>query len=338
MKHGEHLAPLIEALLTDNGLVRQDLTAIAVGVGPGPFTGLRVGLVTARTLGLRPGDPGLRRLHPRRDRDRGDRHRRGRGRLPRGHGRSAQGGLPRGVRRPTAAASTGPVVSSRPTSPATLPGGRARARCSTPSTSPTPSARPAPAPAGWPASSPRSGPSCSTPSRSTCAGRTRWPAPSRKSVAAARMIRLATEADLAGAGRPGGRAVRPRRVGRARPCAPSSRARDAASSWRAVPEDVAGYAVSMIDRRRRRPAADRRRAARAARAASPPRCSTTCWPTPAAADRMMLEVSAANDAAIAFYRRHGFAEIGAAAALLPRRVGRTGAEPRPATGRGGWTP
>ena len=50
MKHGEHLAPLIEALLTDNGLVRQDLTAIAVGVGPGPFTGMRVGLVTARTL------------------------------------------------------------------------------------------------------------------------------------------------------------------------------------------------------------------------------------------------------------------------------------------------
>jgi tRNA threonylcarbamoyl adenosine modification protein YeaZ len=50
MKHGEQLAPLIDAVLTDAGLVRQDLTAIAVGVGPGPFTGLRVGLVTARTL------------------------------------------------------------------------------------------------------------------------------------------------------------------------------------------------------------------------------------------------------------------------------------------------
>ena len=50
MKHGEQLAPQIEAVLADAGIVRQDLTAIAVGTGPGPFTGLRVGLVTARTL------------------------------------------------------------------------------------------------------------------------------------------------------------------------------------------------------------------------------------------------------------------------------------------------
>ena len=50
MKHGEQLAPLIEAVMSEVGIVRQDLTAIAVGVGPGPFTGLRVGLVTARTL------------------------------------------------------------------------------------------------------------------------------------------------------------------------------------------------------------------------------------------------------------------------------------------------
>ncbi len=50
LKHGEQLAPLIAAALAAAGVVRQDLTAIAVGVGPGPFTGLRVGLVTARTL------------------------------------------------------------------------------------------------------------------------------------------------------------------------------------------------------------------------------------------------------------------------------------------------
>lgn len=52
MRHGEELAPAIEAVMRAAGIVRQDLTAVAVGTGPGPFTGLRVGLVTARTLGL----------------------------------------------------------------------------------------------------------------------------------------------------------------------------------------------------------------------------------------------------------------------------------------------
>ncbi|NYJ02655.1 tRNA threonylcarbamoyl adenosine modification protein YeaZ [Nocardioides thalensis] len=51
MKHGEQLMPLIEEVVRRSGLAARDLTAIAVGVGPGPFTGLRVGLVTARTLG-----------------------------------------------------------------------------------------------------------------------------------------------------------------------------------------------------------------------------------------------------------------------------------------------
>ena len=50
MRHGEMLAPAILAVLDQAWVPRQDLTAIAVGVGPGPFTGLRVGLVTARTL------------------------------------------------------------------------------------------------------------------------------------------------------------------------------------------------------------------------------------------------------------------------------------------------
>ncbi|MCW2812922.1 MAG: tsaB [Nocardioides sp.] len=52
MRHGEQLAPLIEQVLAEAGVTRLDITAVAVGAGPGPFTGLRVGLVTARTLGF----------------------------------------------------------------------------------------------------------------------------------------------------------------------------------------------------------------------------------------------------------------------------------------------
>ncbi|HYO38677.1 MAG TPA: tRNA (adenosine(37)-N6)-threonylcarbamoyltransferase complex dimerization subunit type 1 TsaB [Nocardioidaceae bacterium] len=52
LRHGELLAPGIAALLEQAGVPRLDVTAVAVGVGPGPFTGLRVGLVTARTLSL----------------------------------------------------------------------------------------------------------------------------------------------------------------------------------------------------------------------------------------------------------------------------------------------
>ncbi len=57
MKHGEQLAPMIVRALERVGAIRQDVTAVAAGVGPGPFTGLRVGLVTARTLGLALGIP-----------------------------------------------------------------------------------------------------------------------------------------------------------------------------------------------------------------------------------------------------------------------------------------
>jgi tRNA threonylcarbamoyl adenosine modification protein YeaZ len=50
LRHGELLAPAIAAALETAGCRPRDLTKIAVGVGPGPFTGLRVGLVTARTM------------------------------------------------------------------------------------------------------------------------------------------------------------------------------------------------------------------------------------------------------------------------------------------------
>ncbi|MGN6250557.1 MAG: tRNA (adenosine(37)-N6)-threonylcarbamoyltransferase complex dimerization subunit type 1 TsaB [Marmoricola sp.] len=50
MRHGEMLAPGIADVLGQAGATSRDVTAIGVGVGPGPFTGLRVGLVTARTM------------------------------------------------------------------------------------------------------------------------------------------------------------------------------------------------------------------------------------------------------------------------------------------------
>ncbi|KHL18511.1 tRNA threonylcarbamoyl adenosine modification protein YeaZ [Mumia flava] len=50
--HGELLAPAIEQALQEADVDGRDVTDVAVGVGPGPFTGLRVGVVTARTLGV----------------------------------------------------------------------------------------------------------------------------------------------------------------------------------------------------------------------------------------------------------------------------------------------
>jgi tRNA threonylcarbamoyladenosine biosynthesis protein TsaB len=50
MRHAELLAPGIAAVLSEAGVDRRELTDVAVGVGPGPYTGLRVGVVTGRTL------------------------------------------------------------------------------------------------------------------------------------------------------------------------------------------------------------------------------------------------------------------------------------------------
>lgn len=50
-RHGELLAPAVRDVLTRAGRSSGELDAVVAGVGPGPFTGLRVGLVTAATLG-----------------------------------------------------------------------------------------------------------------------------------------------------------------------------------------------------------------------------------------------------------------------------------------------
>jgi tRNA threonylcarbamoyl adenosine modification protein YeaZ len=49
--HGELLAPGLHAVLRDADVKPGELAAVVAGVGPGPYTGLRVGLVTAAALG-----------------------------------------------------------------------------------------------------------------------------------------------------------------------------------------------------------------------------------------------------------------------------------------------
>jgi tRNA threonylcarbamoyl adenosine modification protein YeaZ len=49
-RHGELLTPMIRSVLNEAGAAVRDLTAIGVGLGPGPFTGLRVGVMTAKAI------------------------------------------------------------------------------------------------------------------------------------------------------------------------------------------------------------------------------------------------------------------------------------------------
>lgn len=50
-RHGELLLPAVDRVLAEAGVKLDAVTAVVAGVGPGPYTGLRVGLVTAATFG-----------------------------------------------------------------------------------------------------------------------------------------------------------------------------------------------------------------------------------------------------------------------------------------------
>ena len=50
-RHAELLTPTVTAVLTEAGVTLTDVGALVVGLGPGPYTGLRVGIVTAAALG-----------------------------------------------------------------------------------------------------------------------------------------------------------------------------------------------------------------------------------------------------------------------------------------------
>ncbi|CCG05070.1 tRNA (adenosine(37)-N6)-threonylcarbamoyltransferase complex dimerization subunit type 1 TsaB [Blastococcus saxobsidens] len=49
-KHAELLTPAVQGVLADAGVALGDVEAIVTGLGPGPFTGLRVGVVTAAAI------------------------------------------------------------------------------------------------------------------------------------------------------------------------------------------------------------------------------------------------------------------------------------------------
>jgi tRNA threonylcarbamoyladenosine biosynthesis protein TsaB len=55
--HAEILAPLIRGVMSEADATGADIARVIIGTGPAPFTGLRVGLVTAQTLGRAWGVP-----------------------------------------------------------------------------------------------------------------------------------------------------------------------------------------------------------------------------------------------------------------------------------------
>src|SRR5262245_48217371 len=57
MVHGREIAPATRELLEEAGLAPADLELLACDIGPGSYTGLRVGLAAAKGLALALGRP-----------------------------------------------------------------------------------------------------------------------------------------------------------------------------------------------------------------------------------------------------------------------------------------
>lgn len=55
--HNERLVPSVESLMDEAGVAYSDLGAVVVGCGPGPFTGLRVGMASASAFAQALGIP-----------------------------------------------------------------------------------------------------------------------------------------------------------------------------------------------------------------------------------------------------------------------------------------
>ena len=59
-RHAEVIGELIRLAIDRSGIAITDLSGVAVGMGPGPFTGLRVGIAAAQAFALGAGKPVVR--------------------------------------------------------------------------------------------------------------------------------------------------------------------------------------------------------------------------------------------------------------------------------------